>query len=511
MQTLLKYKSPIFLLALLILYISLRLSSLLTIPFMDDEAEYLFWAKTIIQDPSKFLIPLSMGVKPLFTWLEIPFLLTFNILEIHEARMVSLVAGIFTMIALYLLTNELFKNKFISILAVIIFIFFPYAQMYNSVSVFEGTVSAIMLFTLLYSIKLIRNPKIIYGLLFGLLLGLGLLTKKHAAFNIYLLPFSFLFYPVKRITYKNIRKIVILFLFGLLLAFGMQQILKLSPYFERIAWYEGGTIYTKKTWLLMPIAKKLSVFMANSLVWTIMVGYVTFPYLFLIGYSMTLYKKYWKAILILLAYSIIPALTLQFFGTRTAHHWIYPMTMTLIPLIALGMYSLGEKIGGFIKNNKWKDKIKYFIYFLFIVYPAYFIFMIIFNPLSSPLHSGEKSHYYVCQMEMFLNDVPILNQAAENKKILLGTENDKGFKNFMAVNVWDNKNILVKGYWSKKREIPIDLEKASYVMPAYYARITRKDENFNYDPPSNVPIKLISKRISNTGICTYRLYKINSN
>ena len=91
---------------------------------MDDEAEYLFWAKTIIADPSKLFIPLSMGVKPFYTWLQIPFLLIGNITEIHEARMVSLVAGIFTMIALYLLSNELFKNKKVSILAVIIFIFF---------------------------------------------------------------------------------------------------------------------------------------------------------------------------------------------------------------------------------------------------------------------------------------------------------------------------------------------------------------------------------------------------
>jgi len=518
MQTINKNKYTI--LILLIAYLSLRLSSLFTIPFMQDEAEYLFWAKNIIADPSQFLMPLSMGVKPLYTWLEIPFLLTGHILEIHEARMVSLIAGIFTMLALYLLSNELFKNKKIGLLAVIIYIFWPYAQIYNSVSVFEGTVGAFILFTLLLSIKLIKNPKLVYAIGFGSLLGFGLLTKKHAAFNAYLLPFSFLYLPIKTLSFKNVKKIVLhkdfkkiilLFLLAFIIAIGMQQILKLSPDFKRIAWYEGGTIYTKKTWLMMSFAKKLSVFTANSTMWSKIYTNVTLPYWLLLGYSLTLFKKYWKAFIILFAYFLIPALALAFFGTRAADHWIYPMPLTLIPLIALGLYLIGEKIEGIIaKNNKFKKKIKYAIYALFIIYPAYFIFMIIFNPLSSPLPLSEKYHFYVCQMEMFLPDVPMLNKIATYKKIVIGTENDKGFKNFMAVNLWNDKNIMVNGYWSKHKEIPIDLEKASYKMPAYYARITYKYENFNYDPPSNVPIKLLSKRISNTGICTYRLYKINS-
>ena len=440
-----KNTTLIALLLLTLFYFILRLLSLITIPFFGDEADYIYFSKIILSHPYQGLISLSVGVKPLFIWLMVPFLAISNGHDLFAARMVPLATGFLTMLGLYFLTMELFKKRDVAILSCIIFILFPYAQIYNVVSVLEGTVGMFIVYSLLFSIKLFKHPTLSKTYTFALVTGLGILTKRQAFFNLYLLPLSFLFYKFDNKHRQKLLYIFALISFSVIIIGLLQLILHLSPFFERIAWYEGGTLYTKRAWLVLPLIIKFTIFQNNFFkIITSLFSYFTFIYVILFFASFSL-KKYWKAVLILTGYFIIPVLITATFAMYINERWIYPLTLTTIPLIAISLYVLGQKV-----KNKWRN----ILYFLIFLYPAIYILMIIFFPLNSPLPLAEKNQYFVCPMSLFDKNFSYLNKVSKNQKILVGTDSTLNFKNYLTIMLQNNKNITLK---TKLRNNPTNL------------------------------------------------------
>src|SRR4030042_6724731 len=105
------------LIVLSIIYLAVRLINLTVIPIFTDEAMYLRWAQIGLYEPQKYLfISLIDGKQPLFVWLTYPFV-KFMSDPLIAGRLVSVLTGLSTLIFLYLLTREIFKDKKIALLS----------------------------------------------------------------------------------------------------------------------------------------------------------------------------------------------------------------------------------------------------------------------------------------------------------------------------------------------------------------------------------------------------------
>ena len=291
----------------------------------------------------------------------------------------------------------------------------------------------------------------------------------------------------------------------------MQQILKISPYFERIAWFEGGDIFTKRAWIVLPLALKIAVFSKNLIyVSGFTLSYLTIPYLALLIYAVSFYKKFYREMIILLAFFVFPLLAIITFGRFVSERWMYPAFLFLIPIIALALKTLADDISKLIKDKlKLKMNFIWLVYLLFLIYPAIFIGMIIFAPLSSALTHTEKIQYFSCNLEVFKKDIPYFKKISKQNKIVIGTQNDLGFKNIMQINFAYDKNILINGYFPKAFELPSELITLSHSMPAFYAVFSEKPVTTT---AKNVTLKPIAQIYSQNADCsTYRLYKIEAN
>src|SRR6266566_3301927 len=95
---------------LILLYFITRLTHILSLPIFTDEAIYIRWAQIAMRDPAWRFISLTDGKQPMFVWIAM-ILLRFIHNPLLAGRTVSVIAGFFTMVGMYFLGSEIFKNK----------------------------------------------------------------------------------------------------------------------------------------------------------------------------------------------------------------------------------------------------------------------------------------------------------------------------------------------------------------------------------------------------------------
>ena len=111
MDFLSRHKLEFFVLALLvILYLASRFYSILALPIFTDEAIYIRWAQIAKQDANWRFISLTDGKQPMFIWMMM-ISLRFIQDPLLAGRVVSVGAGLFTLIGMYFLGREMFKNS----------------------------------------------------------------------------------------------------------------------------------------------------------------------------------------------------------------------------------------------------------------------------------------------------------------------------------------------------------------------------------------------------------------
>ena len=111
MNFLKKYKIEIFILVILaLIYFASRFYNILSLPIFTDEAIYIRWAQIAKQDASWRFISLTDGKQPMFIWLMMVSL-RFIQDPLLAGRAVSVGAGFFTLIGMYFLGREMFKNN----------------------------------------------------------------------------------------------------------------------------------------------------------------------------------------------------------------------------------------------------------------------------------------------------------------------------------------------------------------------------------------------------------------
>src|SRR5690242_15936605 len=114
---------------LLVSYVALRLTNIMSLPLFTDEAIYTRWSQIARYDAAWRFISLTDGKQPMFVWWDMMFMrLTHD--PLLAGRLVSVVCGLLTMLGLYLLGREIFKNKWVGFITAGLYLFYPFALVY---------------------------------------------------------------------------------------------------------------------------------------------------------------------------------------------------------------------------------------------------------------------------------------------------------------------------------------------------------------------------------------------
>lgn len=213
-------KNSLILGIICLIFLVSRILKLESLPVFGDEAIYVRWSQIIKSVDTLRFIPLTDGKQPLFMWFT-AVMMKFISDPLICGRLISVFAGLGTIIVLYLLSN--------SFLPSIIYLILPFTFFFDRLATADSLLSFFGILSLYLSLKLSQKPRLDLAMILGLVLGLAWLTKSPAVYFIVLSLLTFIFYNL-----KNLKKIY-LPLLSILIAFIIYNILRLGPQFSQIA------------------------------------------------------------------------------------------------------------------------------------------------------------------------------------------------------------------------------------------------------------------------------------
>lgn len=504
MDFLKRFKKEIFLfLSISALYFLIRLPLLSNLPMFTDEAIYLRWAQIALHDSSWRFISLTDGKQPLFVWVVMVFM-KFIQDPLVAGRIVSVISGFFTLWGLWLLSYELFKNKRVSLFTLLIYIFYPFAFVYDRMALMDGMVGTFTVWSLYFSVLLIRRSRLDIAYTLGIITGLGTLTKSTNFFSIYLLPFTLVLFNFReKPLLKRLGKWVLLAGFSAGISYGMYNVLRLSPLYEMISAKNATFIYPVSEWIHHPFAMFLG--NLNGLI-TWWFQYSTVSYLILLAVSLIFLNKFFKEKLILLLYFVLPFIALALFGKVLFPRYIFFMSLSLLPLMAWALDFMVLNIEKYLSFRRSNIILPLVLLVVFLSLPGFVSYKFMMDPANAPVADSDRGQYSNGSAAGWgvKESVSFFRQQAEKGKIYVATEGTFGLMpEAMEMYFFQNKNVTVKGFWPIN-SFPKEVEDASKKMPTYF---------IFYQPqhrviPSDFPLKLLFQVKQGNTNFYYRVYQV---
>jgi 4-amino-4-deoxy-L-arabinose transferase-like glycosyltransferase len=407
-------------LAILVVFFFLRLFHLTILPIFADEAIYIRWSQVMRAEPTLRFLPLSDGKQPLFMWLTIPFLKIFND-PLFAGRFLSILAGLGSLIGLFFVSWELFKNKWISWLSCFFYSLIPFFVFFDRLALVDSLLMMFGLWLAFLSLWLARSVRLDLSLISGLVLAGALITKSPAVFFALLLPSGLL--PGEKLKKKIMPWLGFWFLI-LALGFGIYNfLLRLGPGFQMIAARNQDYLFTLKEIIshpldpLKPHLLDLGLWLPNLFTWPILL-------LVLVGLALSLKTKL-RVSLFLLLWFMLPLFAQAVFAKVFTPRYILFTVWPLIIFAAFGFYWLFNQL------NQWK-KLKKGIAFslgglllLLIVLPSLkYNYLLLNNPEIAPLprnlRSGHLEEWTAGQG--IKESAEFLKEEARENDVFVGTE-----------------------------------------------------------------------------------------
>lgn len=499
MKLLSSYKKQIiFFTGIFLLFLFSRIYRIETLPLFTDEAIYVRWSQIARYDAAWRFISLTDGKQPSFVWIAM------NIMRVVKdpllaGRLVSVLSGFFSLIGMFFLAKEVFKNRRVGYIASVLYLIFPMALVYDRMALYDSLVGCFTIWALYFEILLIRNLRLSTALILGMVAGAGVLTKTSGFFNIYLLPFSLLLLDFK--DKKRITKLLrwgSLALVAVVLTYGYYSILRLSPFFHIINDKNSIFVYPFGEWIKHP----LNFLNGNLLgVWDWFIIYMTWPVIALIVGSFFIERKFFKEKILLFAWFILPFFALALFGRVLYPRFIFFMTLSLLPLAALSL----SKIIDLTKNKFALVGISILLFGLMIRSD----FFILNNFAKAPIPFSD--------LEQYINGWPagggvkeivsFLDEKSKSGKIYVATEGTFGSLPTYAVEIYlnENKNIEKRGMWPVPEKLPKDLLDRAKKIPVYFVF------NNTQEKPPGWPIEIIARYQKGVGPSYMSIYKVVAN
>jgi len=484
---------------LTIAYFSLRLYKIMSLPIFTDEAIYTRWSQIARYDPAWRFISLTDGKQPLFVWFD---MLIMRIVSdpLLAGRLVSVFAGFFTMIGLYFLGKEAFKNRNVGIISSFLYLIYPFALVYDRMALYDSLVGTFAVWGLYLEILLVRKLRLDLALILGMVLGGGVLTKTSGFFNIYLMPFLLIIFDWNR-KKRTQRLINFILLFGLssVLAYGYYSVLRLSPFFNIINEKNTIFVYPLHDWVNHPF----NFFEGNIRgVWDWFITYLTWPVFLLVISSFFVSFKFLREKILLLIWFMVPFVALALFGRVLYPRFIFFMTLSLLPLSALSISEIYERL-----RNKYVAFLAILVFLLLAIRGDY---MILANFSKAPIPYSD--------LEQYINGWP--GGGGINEVIrYLDKESKKGRIYVLSIGTFgslptysaeiyfgDNKNVEKRGIYPIPETIPKDLLEKAKTMPVYV--FFSNQEEFRAQIKS-WPLQKILEFQKGTGTSKTILYKVS--
>lgn len=494
-KTLLRYRfETITLLFASFLFFGLRLYNLKFLPIFVDEAIYVRWAQQGLYDPTLRLISLVDGKQPLYIWL-VSILTSYIYNPLIAGRLVSIVAGFITLIGLFLLSKELFRNRWVSIISVLLYAFYPFALILNRMAIYESLIGMFAVWSLYIAILLVRYTTLGMSLILGLVLGGSLLTKSSGFTNIYLLPTVLLLFNFKK---RNLQKLLKFFFLGLLaiiLSLLYYSVLLLSNKYYMISEKDAYFIYHLKELIPYHAFDKWVGNILQLVHWTFI--YLTYP-LALILFSYV-GKSYRREKLLLLIWFIIPIVGIALFGRLLAPRYIFSMTLFLLPIIAVNLKDLYF----FLKN-----KIIYcLIVILAVSFLAFSDYKIITDMPHAPIPQEDIQQYAnsFSSGKGLREIIAYLARQAKKEQIMIASEGIYGSLPTTAIEIYFVHNTQVERYAfdTLPKPLPRELYRKAQTKPVY---IIFNETQSVY----NWPLELVMRFKRGSGDLNLSLYKVHS-
>lgn len=451
-------------LGIIALFLISRLYNILAIPIFTDESIYIRWAEIFRGNSHQLFVSLTDGKQPLFIWTVSAFLRV-----VHDpllaGRLTSVLAGLLTMLGLYFLTNELFKDKRVALAASLLYVIYPFSLLYDRLALYDSMLATFAVWSLYMEVLLIRRKQIGVAVLTGIVLGGGLFTKSSAFFYIYLLPFSLLLFDVSaKHKYKAFLKWLALAIVATAEAVGIYSILRLSPNFRYIADKNDSFVYPFTEWIKHPLAHLGH---NTHILLGFLVGYSTVPLLILVVLAFFIDRKFIRQKLLLLAWFIVPFASLAFFGKTTPFQllprYILFMTMPLLILAAYAAALIVEKI-----------KIKYLGIFIVLILALPILskdYSILTNFAKASVPQLDHLQY----IEGFDGGVGVkqavssLTIKSKSQKIYVGTQGTFGLMPYALQDYFNNDtNVEVQGFALIGNKPPQEVLNAAKKVPTYF-------------------------------------------
>ncbi len=481
-----------------VVYLFTRLVNLKIIPIFTDEAIYSFWAQVALHDPANRFISLEDGKQPLFIWIAAIFQ-KFISDPLVATRLVSVLAGLGSLIGIYMVSDLLFKNKKIALLSSILYIILPFTLLYDRLAIFDSLLTMIGIYAVFFSVKMAKDPKLDLALLNGFAIGLGLITKTSALFFLYLLPFSLFLFDYSKKTLKlSLARWITYTAITVTLSQLIYNSLRLSQLFYIIG--------RKNLEFIRPLSEVINTpFQSFNSNFHAIVGWIftyagpVFFFVFIIGALYGLYLKNrqitYLLILVLAPFTAELIFNKVLYARFTLFYFPY-----IIIIISYAFVTAYENL------KKYR---KYIVLLLIIgaLMPLYTSFLLLTNPPKANIPENDKNQY--------MNDWPagygvsqiidFLKQQSAKNEVYVGTEGTFGLYPYaLMVYFYAKPNIHIYSYWPVSAgNLPqqiIDFSKSHQTYFIY---------NFTQTPITDNHAQLIAKFQKGNGNSYMRLYEVH--
>lgn len=492
---------------LVAVYFFLRLIQILNVPMFTDEAIYTRWTQIAFQDSTERFISLTDGKQPLFIWINM-FFMRFIHDPLLSGRLVSVAAGFATMIGLYFLAQEVFKNRWISILSMFLYVIFPFSLIYDRMAIYDSLVGTFYIWSLYVAILLIRKIRLDIAFILGFVMGGGALNKSIGLYSMYLLPFTAVLFNFKtKEKWKLFAKWIMFAVIASIIAESLYSILRLSPWFYIISQKNDTFFYPLKDLLHMPLAFWINNFINNFhglLGW--LITYMTWPLIVLVLFSAIFYKEFWKEKILLFLYFILPFCGFALIAKVMYPRYIFFMSLSLLPLAAYSLLKIYQKVknlGLFV-----------LIGIVFVSLMLYADFFILTNFDKAPIPDSDLNQY--------VNDWPaggglkesvsFFREQAQHQKIYIGTEGTFGLLPYgLEIYLKNNPNIEIHGFWPVHSTPPQEVIQASKKMPTYFVFYQPcLDCSFSGNAPTTWSVHLIKRYTKGIGKTYFSIYQLEN-
>jgi len=448
--------------ALVAAYLVSRLFNLTGLPIFTDEAIYIRWSQIGLQDANWRFISLSDGKQPMFTWVMMVLLRVFDGLDpLFIGRLTSVLAGLGTLLGLWVISYELFRDKRVAWMTSVMYIILPFSAWYDRVALYDSMVGTFAVWSLYLAVRLVRHVRLDTALILGMVLGGGMLNKSSGFLSLYFLPATLLLFDWQaNNVWRRLVRWAGLVMVAAVLSQIFYSVLRLSPLFHMVGQKDNVFIFSVTEWLNQPFR-----FLAGNLrgMFDWLRNYMTIPVFIAAFVPMFVRWPKMRETWLLYFWWILPFVALANFAKILYPRFIFFMMLPLLMVSSYTMVSLWDRL-----KNRYMRLVLIAVLLLPSVYTTWFI---VTQPKAAPIPLAERGQ--------FIDDWPAgggvkevvmyLTAESAHQKIQVFTEGTFGLLPYsLEIYLVDKPNVKITGIWPLPPEIPQEIVRAASESATFF-------------------------------------------